>query len=112
MGLIAVLTGMAVSFVAWPALLPNLTHSAFVDAMHSFADPADLISFVGRCVLTGLFVGIVCCYKGISTRGGAEGVGRAVNEAVLITFMGLWALNGLWNLVFLSNVPSLQVLRG
>jgi phospholipid/cholesterol/gamma-HCH transport system permease protein len=112
LGLIAVFTGMFVSYFAWPALLGNLTHAAFIDAMSSFADPMDLISFVGRCAVTGLFIGIVSCYKGMSTRGGAEGVGRAVNDAVLITFMGLWALNGLWNLVFLSNVPSLQVLRG
>jgi len=112
MGLLAVVTGMVVSYFSWPILLPNLTHAAFIDAVESFAAPADLISFTLRCSITGLFIGIVCCYKGMSTRGGAEGVGRAVNEAVLITFMGLWILNGLWNLVFLSNVPSLGILRG
>jgi len=112
MGVLAVCIGMVVSYLSWPLVLPNLTRAAFVDAVQAFADPADLISFVLRCMVTGLFVGIICCYKGMSTRGGAEGVGRAVNEAVLVTFMGLWMLNGLWNLVFLSTFPSAGILRG
>src|SRR5205823_2708304 len=69
MGLLAVLTGMVVSYISWPLLLPSLTRAAFIGAVESFADPADMFSFVLRCMVTGLFVGVVCCYKGMSTRG-------------------------------------------
>jgi phospholipid/cholesterol/gamma-HCH transport system permease protein len=112
LGLVAVLNGMGLSYLLWPVLLPDLTRSAFIDGLSAFANVSDIISFVGRCMLTGLFIGVVCSYKGLATKGGAEGVGRAVNEAVLITFFGLWLLNDLWNIVFLSSFPSLQVLRG
>jgi phospholipid/cholesterol/gamma-HCH transport system permease protein len=112
LGVIAVLNGMFLSYLLWPVLLPDLTRSAFIDSLDAFSSLADILSFVGRCAVTGLFIGVVCSYKGWATKGGAEGVGRAVNQAVLITFIGLWVLNGLWNVVFLSNVPSLQVLRG
>jgi phospholipid/cholesterol/gamma-HCH transport system permease protein len=62
--------------------------------------------------VTGVFVGVVCCYKGLSARGGAEGVGRAVNEAVLITFISLWAFGALWNSVFFALFPDVLTLRG
>ena len=112
LGLLAVFNGLLLSYLLWPVLLPGLTRAAFVDSMASFAQLPDIISFIGRCAVTGLFIGVVCCYKGVSTKGGAEGVGRAVNQAVLVTFVGLWMLNGLWNIVFLSSTPGAQVLRG
>jgi phospholipid/cholesterol/gamma-HCH transport system permease protein len=112
LGLIAVLNAMALDYLLWPVILPNLTQSAFVDSMNSLVDLPDMISLIARCAVTGLFIGIVCSYKGAAAKGGAEGVGRAVNQSVLITFFGLWVLNSLWNIVFLSNTPSVQVLRG
>jgi phospholipid/cholesterol/gamma-HCH transport system permease protein len=59
-----------------------------------------------------LFVGIVSCSKGLTTRGGAEGVGRSVNQAVLISFLGIWIMNCVWNAAFLPSVPEVTVLRG
>lgn len=112
LGLIAVMTAMTVSYFAEPALLPNLTRSAFIDSASSFINLPDVLSLIIRNAIGGLFVGAVCCYKGLNARGGAEGVGRAVNDAVLITFVGLWVLNSLWNAVFLANSPATQILRG
>ena len=112
LGLIAVMTAMTVSYFAEPALLPNLTRAAFIDSAAAFINLPDVWSLVVRNAIGGLFVGAVACYKGLNARGGAEGVGRAVNEAVLITFVGLWILNSLWNAVFLANAPATQILRG
>jgi phospholipid/cholesterol/gamma-HCH transport system permease protein len=112
LGLIAVLDAMAVSYLTYPLLLPNVTHAAFVDSTVSFMNGPDLFSLMAKMCVTGLLVGVVCCYKGLSAKGGAEGVGRAVNQAVLITFVSLWLLNSLWNAVFLANTPAVQVLRG
>jgi phospholipid/cholesterol/gamma-HCH transport system permease protein len=41
-----------------------------------------------KATMFGAIIAIVCCYKGMSASGGAEGVGRAVNEAVVISFLG------------------------
>jgi phospholipid/cholesterol/gamma-HCH transport system permease protein len=112
LGLIAVMTAMTVSYFAEPALLPNLTRAAFIDSARSFINLPDVLSLVIRNAIGGFFVGAVCCYKGLNAKGGAEGVGRSVNDAVLITFVGLWILNSLWNAVFLANSPATQILRG
>jgi phospholipid/cholesterol/gamma-HCH transport system permease protein len=112
LGLIAVFNAMLISYLTYPFLLPNVTHAAFIDGTLAFMNSADAFSLMAKLAVTGLFVSIVCCYKGINATGGAEGVGRAVNEAVLLTFVGLWILNSLWNAVFLANTPITQVLRG
>jgi phospholipid/cholesterol/gamma-HCH transport system permease protein len=37
--------------------------------------------------------GLIACYMGISVGGGPAGVGNAVNETVVFTFMVLFAIN-------------------
>ena len=49
----------------------------------------DLWASVVKCVIFGAITAIVCCYKGMTASGGAEGVGRAVNQAVVIAFIGV-----------------------
>lgn len=52
-------------------------------------------------VLKGLFKGVVfgaiyssvCCYKGLATTGGAEGVGRSTTSAVVISLSGILVAN-------------------
>ena len=40
-----------------------------------------------------LMIGTVCCYKGISTRGGAEGVGKSTTGAVVTTIVLILVLD-------------------
>ena len=41
----------------------------------------------------GLFAGMVVCYQGLNVKGGAKGVGDAVNETVVYSFMALFVVN-------------------
>ena len=43
--------------------------------------------------LFGLLAGLVGCYRGITARGGPQGVGEAVNETVVYAFIGLFVVN-------------------
>jgi phospholipid/cholesterol/gamma-HCH transport system permease protein len=71
-----------------------------------------VLAFIVRLELVGLFVGLVATYKGLSAGGGAEGVGRAVNQAVLIMFVGVWIINALANTAYLALFPEVTALRG
>jgi phospholipid/cholesterol/gamma-HCH transport system permease protein len=65
-----------------------------------------------KLVVAGAVVGIVSCVKGLNAEGGAEGVGRAVNSAVLICFFALWTINVVANILFSTLFPSIHILRG
>jgi phospholipid/cholesterol/gamma-HCH transport system permease protein len=56
-------------------------------------------------------IGVIACQKGLSVLGGAEGVGRAVNEAVVACLIGVGALGLLFTTLFLSLFPDSLVLR-
>jgi phospholipid/cholesterol/gamma-HCH transport system permease protein len=55
--------------------------------------PADVVIALVKAGLFGLTAGLIACYKGISVGGGPAGVGNAVNETVVFTFMALFAIN-------------------
>lgn len=110
--LIAMAAGIVAVGVFAPLLVPQLDRADYVATSLGSMVGLDVLSATLKAVVTGIFVGVVCCYKGLSTRGGAEGVGRAVNEAVLITFVALWVFGALWNAMFFALVPDVLTLRG
>jgi phospholipid/cholesterol/gamma-HCH transport system permease protein len=64
-----------------------------------------------KCVLFGALIAIVCCYKGMTASGGAAGVGRAVNQAVVITLLAVGAFNFIFTQTLLATHPELSVIR-
>jgi phospholipid/cholesterol/gamma-HCH transport system permease protein len=112
LGCIGLFTAMFSIYLVTPPMFENYTNADFFQTAGSFITASDLISALLRFIVTGLFVAVVACYKGLASKGGAEGVGRAVNECVVLCFLGLWTLNTLWNTLFLASFPQVQVLRG
>ena len=64
-----------------------------------------------RRTLFGAIIAIVCSYKGMNASGGAEGVGRAVNEAVVIAFIGVFAFNYVFTQTLLATHPEISVIK-
>jgi phospholipid/cholesterol/gamma-HCH transport system permease protein len=64
-----------------------------------------------KCTLYGAITAIICCYKGMTTSGGAEGVGRAVNQAVVISLLANGAFNYVFTQTLLATHPELSTLR-
>jgi len=55
---------------------------------HDIVDNMEIKHFVHGFLKTFVFawtVSMVCCFKGVTTRGGAEGVGRATTQAVVVS---------------------------
>ena len=61
--------------------------------------------------LFGAIVAIVCSYKGMNASGGAQGVGQAVNEAVVVAFMGVFAFNYVFTQTLLATNPEISTIR-
>lgn len=57
----------------------------FLAEMWAFSSPLDLYSGLIKTAVSGLIIGSVACYHGVNVKGGAAGVGRAVNDTVVHT---------------------------
>ena len=79
----------------------------FFATLFNNADTTNLWGSVLKTTLFGAIIAIVCCYKGMTASGGAEGVGRAVNQAVVIAFMGIFAFNYAFTQVLLATHPEI-----
>ena len=75
------------------------------------ASTTDLWGSVVKCTMFGAIIAVVACYKGMTASGGAEGVGRAVNQAVVISFLGVFAFNYVFTQTLLATHPEITVIR-
>ena len=71
----------------------------------------DLWGSILKCTLFGAIIAVVCCYKGMTASGGAQGVGRAVNQAVVIATLGVFAFNYVFTQTLLATHPEIVNLR-
>jgi phospholipid/cholesterol/gamma-HCH transport system permease protein len=75
------------------------------------ASTTDLWGSVVKTTLFGAIIAIVCCYKGMTASGGAEGVGRAVNQSVVIAFLAIFAFNYVFTQTLLATHPEISVIK-
>jgi phospholipid/cholesterol/gamma-HCH transport system permease protein len=71
----------------------------------------DLWGSLLKTMIFGAIIAIVSCYKGMTASGGAEGVGRAVNQAVVISILGIGAFNYVFTQVLLATHPNILVIK-
>jgi phospholipid/cholesterol/gamma-HCH transport system permease protein len=57
-------------------------------------------------VIFGLIAALVASYKGLNAKGGPKGVGDAVNQSVVITFMLLFLTNFIITAIYFQVVPQ------
>ena len=72
---------------------------SFVGTFASFTTTSDMQLALFKAVVYGAIVSIVCCQKGLSTRGGSIGVANSVNSAVVESILLLMIVN-----VFISQM--------
>lgn len=83
----------------------------YVTLVYSNLTVPEIFGAILKATITGFVIGVVCAYKGLNATGGAIGVGRAVNQAVVISFVIVFVISGAFNMILLGLFPGLQVLR-
>ncbi|MDX6636397.1 MAG: phospholipid/cholesterol/gamma-HCH transport system permease protein [Solirubrobacterales bacterium] len=92
-------------------LLYHQPLGGFFATLFTNATITDLWSSVMMCTMFGAIVAIVCSYKGMSASGGAAGVGRAVNQAVVISLVAVFFFQFVVSSILLATNPDLQAVR-
>lgn len=82
------------------------TTSSYFGSFNELSQLADLFMALIKAVVFGYVAGTVACYKGFFAKGGPKGVGEAVNQAVVITFIFLFFLNFIFTALYFNFVPQ------
>ncbi|MBY6388845.1 ABC transporter permease [Rhodococcus erythropolis] len=71
----------------------HVTPGAFAAGLTLLVGTPEVIVNLIKAAIFGLTASLIACYKGISVGGGPQGVGNAVNETVVYTFLALFVIN-------------------
>ena len=91
--------------------LVGVNSGAFISTFYTQGTLQDLYGGELKCVIFGMLIATVCCYKGITARGGAEGVARAVHQSVVACFVSIQIIEYLYTPTVLALFHSNNVLR-
>jgi phospholipid/cholesterol/gamma-HCH transport system permease protein len=103
--LLAVVFGIVGGWIATVAVWGE-TSAGYLGTFTSNFTLPDLLGAVLKTTAFGFIIAIACCYKGMNVHGGAQGVGRAVNQAVVIAFAGIWVFNYMFTSILLAAFPE------
>jgi phospholipid/cholesterol/gamma-HCH transport system permease protein len=97
--LVAVLLSAMVSLATlvgsfiFSVFVQGVTPGYYVAGLTLLTGSEDVFVSLLKAGLFGLAAGLIGCYKGISVGGGPAGVGNAVNETVVYSFLALYVIN-------------------
>ena len=81
------------------------TPGAYLASFNALAQLPDLVISEIKAVIYGFIAGVVAAYRGLNPAAGPKGVGDAVNQAVVITFLLLFLVNVVLTGIYLQLVP-------
>ncbi|TDD09000.1 ABC transporter permease [Saccharopolyspora terrae] len=93
--------GLAGSFL-FSVLVQNASAGLFLANLTLLTGIDDLLVSELKAAVFGLLSGLVACHLGLNAKGGPKGVGDAVNQTVVFSFILLFAANSLITAVFLQ----------
>ena len=105
----AIVFGLTAGIAA--ELLYRQSLGGFFSTLFANASITDIWGSVVMCTLFGAIIAVVCSFKGMTASGGAAGVGRAVNQAVVIALVAVFFFNFIFTSVLLATNPELQSIR-
>jgi phospholipid/cholesterol/gamma-HCH transport system permease protein len=71
----------------------------------------DLWAAMIKVLIFGFVIGVIACFKGLNAKGGAEGVGRAVNESVVACLIAVFFVNIVYTQFLLALYPNVASFR-
>jgi phospholipid/cholesterol/gamma-HCH transport system permease protein len=87
-------------------ILQGGTPGAYLASFSALAQLPDLWISELKAVIFGFLAGIVAAYRGLNPGSGPKGVGDAVNQSVVITFLLLFFVNFVLTTIYLQLVPA------
>ena len=77
----------------------------FLENMYKFTSAKDVMSGLIKSLFFAVFIALIACHKGFSASEGAEGVGRATTQAVVVSSLTILIANFFIAVVFNAVIP-------
>jgi phospholipid/cholesterol/gamma-HCH transport system permease protein len=103
-GMVAVVGVMGGYF--FNVILQGGTPGAYLASFTALAQLPDLYVGELKAAIFGMLAALVAAYKGLNAKGGPKGVGDAVNQSVVISFMLLFLTNFIITAIYFQVVPQ------
>jgi len=97
---LAIATGLVFGWLTSINLL-ELSTTEFVRGLRLFYQSKDIWFGLVKSMSFGAVIALIGCIKGLAVRRGAEGVGRATTEAVVLSAQMILVLDAFWAVVLL-----------
>lgn len=83
-------------------VLQGATPGLYLEELTLLVGLPDFLASEAKAAVFGLLAGLTACYLGLNAKGGPKGVGDAVNQTVVFSFMLLFAANSVISALFLQ----------
>ena len=77
----------------------DIAWSYFLDLVHDGLLVKDIVAGIGKSLFFGLIIGLIACYRGLTVKGGAAGVGDATTSSVVTSITSVIAADTLFNII-------------
>ena len=77
----------------------NMSMRYFFDTALESLYVHDIVDGVAKSFLFGLLIGLIACYKGLTIRGGAAGVGTATTASVVTAITAVIGFDAIFNIL-------------
>jgi phospholipid/cholesterol/gamma-HCH transport system permease protein len=99
------IAGLAGGFM-FNVVVQGTTAGAYFSGFTALVQIQDLASALVKAAIFGFIAAMVACYKGLYCKGGPKGVGDAVNQAVVVTFILIFFANFVLTTLYFALVPQ------
>ena len=83
----------------------NLEGASYINATFTAMEVSDVIGGLIKATFFGMIIAIIGCYHGLTTTGGAEGVGKSTTRAVVLSLMLILVSDFFLTVLILSGRP-------
>ena len=73
--------------------LYGISDNVFLDSARNFLQPWDLVSAALKAIVFGALIAVIGCNWGLTTSGGAKGVGQSTTAAVVTALLAIFIFN-------------------
>ncbi len=109
--ILSLLTGIAGGMLIADGMY-GISNNMFLSSVKGFITPWDLCSAPIKAVVFGLIIAVIGCNWGLTTTGGAKGVGQSTTTAVVTALMAIFISNFFLSWIMFQGSGSISMKAG